>query len=160
MASKKYVKSHPTGLTKGETINLVDPATGGSSSKTIYKIIESSVSGRTSWEGKRVYDCDTGKHSWQSTKGQRGPRKGKIMLKQPGKDPKEATFSILWEPSTYTEVDRCTIPGRAGHQGKKGKKQTMHWIMNVTLAITLDTVTYEKSINLKELKQQCKCRPV
>lgn len=159
MSSEVFTKSHPTGLTKGSKLNLLDPAQGGSSSKNIYTVVSDTVTGRTSWSGKRMSNCATGEVSWVAVKGQQGPTGGKVKLSQPGKDPIDAKFTLVWNPETHVEVDKCRIPGTPGHgsSAKNGKKRTLHWTMNVVLTIDIAGVKYQKSIKSHAFKKQCKC---
>lgn len=149
---KDFKGSEPTGLTKGSQISLVP----GGSGSTMYVVRGAGVAGRTTWEGKRLWDCKTSTGKWQSTVGQQGPRSGKIRLAKHNSKSStevEAEFEIKWESLFYTETKR-TVKTR-GSKKTQGKVVTLHWGMNLRRIIKINNVRYERVIRSYLFKQIC-----
>lgn len=149
---KDFKRSEPTGLTKGSQINLV-PSGNGS---TMYIVRGAGVVGRTTWEGKQLWDCKTSSGRWQATVGLQGPRSGKIRLAKhdaTSSTEVKAEFEIKWESLFYTDAKRTAKT----HGSKKirGKVTTLHWGMNVRRIIKIYIVRYERVIRSYLFKQIC-----
>ncbi len=157
---KDYKQSVATGLAKGSRIN---PAGDGTQKSTF--VVVNGVSGRSDWDGKCVWDLGAGTGGWQATKGQRGPRKGKITLRPAGQanvnKRVEATFEIKWDPVFYVEMVSCkTSSRRGGARNTNGKAKRLYWIMNVRLFMMVNDVQYEQIIKtFPTMKQTGKCMP-
>ena len=75
----------------------------------MYVVRGDGVAGRTTWEGKQLWDCKAATGKWQATVGQQGPRSGKIRLarhKGTSSTEVEAEFEIRWESVFYTDTKR------------------------------------------------------
>ena len=149
---KDFKGSEPTGLTKGSQISLV-PGGGGSN---VYIVRGAGIPGRTTWEGKRLWDCKTSTGKWQATVGQQGARSGKIQLARLNSTTAtavEAEFEIKWESLFYTETKR-TVKAR-GSKKTPGKVVTLHWSMNVRRIIKINKVRHERVIRSHTFKHIC-----
>lgn len=145
-----FKKSEPTGLITGGEIALV-----AGNASTMYTVLTPGVVGRTSWEGRRIWDTVKESGSWHETVGQEGPRKGAVRLKKGTKE-FDAKFLIEWVSDfyvhyTYRKVNPKKTPMRSA---------TLTWTMNFKRTITIEGVDYERVVRKFEETVTLPFKPV
>ena len=72
---QSFKQSEPTGLSDDSDVALV-----AGDASTVYTVVSPGVSGRASWEGKRLWEPSKETGSWQATVGHQGARQGTVRL--------------------------------------------------------------------------------
>ena len=156
---KGYKGSEPTGLSKGARMAL----TPGNDPGTTFVVVEGVV-GRTSWDGKREWNCEAGKGGWIATLGQQGAKRGKVKLRPAGRENLDTTvnadFELKWEPIFHIETKACRLPNRPGQaRNAPGRVRHMHWRINLRLLIKVNGVLYDRVLKSATFNQTCPCQP-